>query len=141
MTTSTKSLYAIAASFMLLAVAALMFGLSAATPAHADSFVGDYSTTTDSSFASATATRQLKNGSSSVLGNVIMTATSSATAYPQIVLYDASSTMATTSAKVLAKFGGSNQQLGTYQFDAAAAYGVKLEVAPGYNGNATITWR
>lgn len=127
-----------------LAAALCLFVFSQSVqPVQADNFVGDFSTTTSASFASGNTTIQLQQGSSHVLDNIVITATSSVptnAAYPQITVYDASSTMATTTAKVLAKIGPSNNQLGTYQFEAAAGYGIKLEVAPGYTGNATITW-
>lgn len=100
----------------------------------------DYSTTTTSSFASATVTKQLKS-IPGALGSVVISSSSPATTYSQITIYDATSTMATSTATVLARFGTNNQTMGTYNFDAAAAYGIKVETAAGYNGNATITWR
>lgn len=100
----------------------------------------DYSTTTSSNMASGTFLRALKN-KPGALGTITVSSSSPATTYAQITVYDATSTMATSTATVLARFGTNNQTMGTYNFDAAAAYGISIEVPPGYNGNATITWR
>lgn len=138
----TKTSNAIAVAVAALAVVALLlvFGMSRAPLANAAVNPGDYGTTTDSTFASGTATRQLMT-KAATLGSIVIGSSSPSTTFSQITVYDATSTMATSTAKVLAKIGGSNATPGTYKFDEAAAYGLKLEVAPGYNGNATITWR
>lgn len=118
----------------------MFFSFNRPTVAVAGNVAGDYGTTTTSAMASATATTQLKTNAG-VLGSVVIASSSPATTYSQIVIYDATSTMATSTSKVLAKFGGYSSPAGTYSFDVAAAYGIKVEIAPGYNGNATITWR
>ena len=108
--------------------------------AAAGSLEGDYATTTTSAMASATATVQLKNAPGA-LGYITVSSSSPITTYSQITVYDATTTMATSSSRVLARFGAGNQTHATYEFDAFAAYGLKVEIAPGYAGNATITWR
>lgn len=127
-------------AFGALLVLGTFFAFNYPGDAKAGSIEGDNATTTTSSMASATATRQLKN-SAGALGSIVISSSSPFTTYSQITVYDATSTMATSSSKVLARFGTSNQTSGTYQFDVSASYGIKVEVAPGYNGNATITWR
>jgi len=130
------------AAFLIVALVltSLFFAFRNPQVADAGSLEGDYATTTTSSFASSTATTQLKNAPGA-LGNVVVSSSSPATTYAQFTLYDATSTMATSSSRVIARFSASSVAAGTYIFDAAAAYGIKLEVPAGYNGNATITWR
>jgi hypothetical protein len=123
-----------------LVVIGAFFVFNRPSDAVAGSLEGDYATTTTSSFASSTATTQLKY-SAGALGNIVVSSSSPATTYAQFTLYDATSTQATTSARVLARFSPSSVATGTYIFDVAFSYGLKLEVPAGYNGNATITWR
>ena len=131
----------ILAAVLLAGISGIMFfSFNQPNKAEAGSLEGDYATTTTSAMASGTATVQLKT-SNGALGYVTISSSSPITTYPQITIYDATSTMATSTSKVLARFGTNNQTMGTYMFDAAAAYGLKVEVAPGYSGNATITWR
>jgi len=105
-------------------------------------------TTTTSSFASATTIKQLKGNSATcptcgagALGSVIISSSSPITTYPTLTLYDATSTMATATARVLGRFGTNNQEHGTYTFDEEFRYGLSIEVPAGFNGNYTITWR
>ena len=121
-----------------LLVMGAFFAFNQAQMASAGSIEGDYATTTTSAMASATATVQLRE-QAGALGSIIVGSSSPATVYSQISIYDATSTMATSSSKVL--FRGNSMTAGSYIIDAAAAYGLKVEVGPGYNGNATITWR
>jgi len=123
-----------------LVLTSLFFAFRTPQVADAGSLEGDYATTTTSSFASSTATTQLK-GIPGALGNVVVSSSSPATTYSQFTFYDATSTMATSSSRVLARFSASSVAAGTYIFDAAFSYGLKLEVPAGYDGNATITWR
>ena len=77
------------------------------------------------------------------LGSVIITEENTvATGYPSLVIYDATSTEATTSATVLAKFSTTtNQDFGTYQFDTTFTKGLKIEVPAGFKGVYTVTYR
>lgn len=93
-----------------------------------------------SSLASSTAITQLKSIGGSV-GSVVLASSSAQTTYPSLVIYDATSTMATSTAKVIGRFGGANQTHGTYTFDSYFTYGLSVEVPVGFNGAYTITWR
>lgn len=100
------------------------------------------STQVTSSTASSTATTQVKSYAGS-LGSVVVTEKNTvATGFPALVIYDATSTMATATAKVLAKFSTTTgQDLGNYDFNTAFSYGLKLEVPVGFNGVYTVTYR
>lgn len=74
------------------------------------------------------------------LGSVVISSTSPTTTYPLITLYDATSTMATSSARKIGQFSGTPAN-GTYTYDAAVFYGVAIEVPVGFNGAYTVTWR
>lgn len=104
---------------------------------------GEYiSAQVTSSTASSTGTTQLKSFAGT-LGSVVITEKNTiATGYPSLTIYDATSTMATATANVLAKFSTTTaQDYGTYQFDTAYSYGLKIEVPVGFNGVYTITYR
>lgn len=102
----------------------------------------EYQTTqVTSATASSTATTQVKSYAGT-LGSVVVTDTGDTfSAYPSLVVYDATSTMATATAKVMTKFSTSTMSLGTYQFDTAFSYGLKLEVPAGFDGVYTVTYR
>lgn len=138
---SIKLVFSLAVLFALVLTAVTYISFVSITKASTVEGSDYYSTTTTSSFASATSIKQLKGGFGS-LGSIIVSSSSPVVAnYPQIVIYDATSTMATATAKVLFKLGGSNQTAGTYTVDAIATYGISIEIPTGYNGNATVTWR
>jgi hypothetical protein len=98
------------------------------------------STTTSSGVASSTKLWTLlsKGG---IFGSVIIASSSPTTTYPSLVVYDANSTMATSTARVLAKFGGVNQTHGTYTFDSSFVYGISIEMPTGFNGAYTLTYK
>lgn len=100
------------------------------------------STQVTSATASSTATTQVKSYAGS-LGSVVVTEKNTvATGFPALVIYDATSTMATATAKVLAKFSTTTgQDLGNYDFNTAFSYGLKIEVPVGFNGVYTVTYR
>lgn len=106
---------------------------------------GEYqATTTNSTWVSATVTKNVYNGGSNeakVLGSIIIASSSPITAINQVVIYDATSTMATATARVIAKIGSANQTHGTYTFDTNLFYGLKVETTTGFNGNFIITFR
>lgn len=121
-------------------VIGLFFAFNRPMTVEGGSLEGDYATTTLSTSASATAKSMLKNAPGA-LGNVVISSSSPVTVYPLVTIYDATSTMATSTSRILARFGGVNQQHGTYIFDAAAIYGIAVEVPVGFDGAYTITWR
>lgn len=99
------------------------------------------STQITSTNASSTATTQVKS-ITGTLGSVVVTdAGDTFSSYPSLTIYDATSTMATSTATVLAKFSTTTMTLGTYSFDTAFSYGLKAEVPAGFDGIYTLTWR
>lgn len=101
---------------------------------------GYMSTTTTSAMASSTSIKQLKENGGQ-FGSVIIASSSPVTTYPLMVVYDATSTMATSTSRVLAKFGGNNQTHGTYTYDTDFKYGISIEMPVGFNGAYTVTYK
>lgn len=128
------------AFFALAFVAMYTFGLF--DLASASNIVGnDYrSTTTSSAIASSTKAWRLKEGTGS-LGSVIVTMPSNATGYPSLKVYDATTTQATSTSRLITSMSTSTQTQGTYQFDAEFYYGLNIEVPVGFTGTYTITYR
>jgi hypothetical protein len=95
-----------------------------------------------SSSASSTAVTTLKTSAGS-LGSVVITEKNTfSTGGLALTIYDATSTEATTSATVLAKFSTTtNQDFGTYQFDIEFSKGLKVDVPVGFKGVYTVTYR
>lgn len=90
--------------------------------------------------ASGTALTVLKTGYGSV-GSVVVSSSSPALlTYPSLVIYDATSTMSTSTARRIGQFGSASAN-GTYTFDAVVTYGVAVEVPVGFAGAYTITYR
>lgn len=112
------------------------------TPVNASVIQGsEYQSTTTTSAFAAVGVKQLTQGAGSVLGSVIIASSSPVVQPYTLTVYDATSTMATTTARILARFGSNNQTHGTYTFDSVAFYGVTIETPVGFNGNYTITYR
>lgn len=115
-----------------------LFGVSEASTIVGNDYNSYY---ISSATASNTKMVTLKTGSGS-LGSVVITNKSVDTTYPHLTIYNASSTQATSTATVIAKFGTSTgETAGTYQFDATFSNGLSIEVPSGFNGSYTITWR
>ncbi|HCC04988.1 TPA: hypothetical protein DEP58_01620 [Patescibacteria group bacterium] len=131
-------------ALMVLVVVLSVAFVSSIQSLFASSLVGnDYnSAQVTSTTASSTSVTTLKTMAGS-LGSVIITEENTvATGYPSLVIYDATSTEATTSATVLAKFSTTtNQDFGTYQFDTTFTKGLKIEVPAGFKGVYTVTYR
>lgn len=108
----------------------------------ASNIVGnDYrSTTTSSAIASSTKVWSIKEGSGS-LGSIVVTMPSNATGYPSLKVYDATSTMATATSRLITSMSTSTQTQGTYQFDVEFYRGLNIEVPTGFTGTYTITYR
>lgn len=133
-TTATLGVAVIASLFV------YAFGLL--TVSNASTIVGNEynSTTTSSLVASSTKLWTLKTGSGS-LGSVVVTMQSNPTGYPAMKIYDATSTMATATARVLASMSTSTQTQGTYQFDTVFGYGLSIEMPATFTGSFTVTYR
>lgn len=127
----------------LLVVAAFVAGAVLFGAYHSDASVtvgNEYNATLiTSAHASGTAKTILKP-ITGTLGSVIISSSSPTTTYPLMTIYDATSTMATSTARKIAQFGGT-PSTGTYTFDATVFYGLAVEVPVGFNGAYTITWR
>lgn len=81
-----------------------------------------------------------KTGYGSVGSVTIASSSAAITAIPLFTIYDATSTMSTSTARKIAEFRGT-PTMGTYTFDAVVRYGVAVEVPIGFNGGYTLTWR
>jgi hypothetical protein len=90
----------------------------------------------DSTNASSTATTQLKTGYGSV-GSVVI---ASSTLAVYVALYDATSTQATSTSNIIAKYAPSADE-GTYQLDVNFTNGLKLDIPAGFNGVYNVTYR
>lgn len=128
---------AFVAALSLLVYAFGLFHVSSASTIMGNEY---YSTTTSSAVASSTKLWTLKSSSGS-LGSIIVTMQSNATGYPSMKVYDATSTMATATARVLASMSTSTQTQGTYQFDTQFNYGLSIEMPASYTGSYTVTYR
>lgn len=128
------------ASFAVGFIALYLFGMF--DLASASNIVGnDYrSTTTSSAIASSTKVWSIKEGTGS-LGSIVVTMPSNATGYPSLKVYDATSTMATATARLITSMSTSTQTQGTYQFDVEFYRGLNIEVPVGFTGTYTITYR
>lgn len=85
---------------------------------------------------------ELKSGSTTaVLANVVISSTSPVTGFPQIVIYEGATTTATTTATIVAEFGTNHATPGTYQYDVRVRNGLFAEVATGFDGEVTVTWK
>jgi hypothetical protein len=100
-------------------------------------------TTTTSAWASSTAAREVINGGNSAitLGSIVIASSSPITTLYQVAIYDATSTMATATSRLITKIGPNNQTHGTYEYDVNLKYGLLVETTTGFNGNFTITYR
>lgn len=74
-----------------------------------------------------------------VLGSLVISSTTPATATSSIRIYD-SSVSTTTASSTKAIFGRATAE-GTYTFDAQITAGMIVEVTPGYDGVAELTYR
>lgn len=100
------------------------------------------STTTTSTWASATTAKEITNGNAAItLGNIIIASSSPATTIYQMAIYDATSTMATATSRLITRIGSANQTHGTYEYDVNLKYGLLVETTTGFDGLFTITYR
>lgn len=93
-----------------------------------------------STAASDTTIHELVDGSGA-LGSIVISSSSPVTSYPAMTIYDATSTMATSTSRVIAQFGPNNQEHGTYTFDANVFIGLSIEFPSDFDGNYTVTYR
>jgi len=95
-----------------------------------------YSTTTDSTKASATVPQPVKLASGT-LGSVIILGTTTAAT---VKIYDNALATSTASSTLVATIPSGSIQ-GTYTFDRSMGYGILVDVGVGFVGSYVITYR
>ena len=78
---------------------------------------------------------------SGIIHNITISSSSPVTILPTLVVYDATSTEATSTTNTKIKFGGNNQTHGTYNFDSEFYNGLKIDVPTGFNGYFVVTYK